>query len=202
MLKLVSDIYFIVGKHNMSEISKNILAIIGLGNPGLQFKKTRHNIGFMVLDQLVEQANNNLSSNSWVKQNNLEQMLVEINQQKVLLIKPQTFMNDSGKVINYLTKKGLKIENILVIHDELELPFGVLKFKQGGSAKGHNGLKSIISVLGDNFLRLRFGIDRPARSDSSMPVDKYVLGKFNSQEENSLVEKINQAIELIKTQIK
>ena len=181
----------------MHEIKQNILAIIGLGNPGSQFEKTRHNIGFRVLDQLVEQTNG-----SWSKQNNLEQATVELNQQKILLIKPQTFMNNSGQVINYLTKRGIKLENILVVHDELELPFGVLKFKQGGSAKGHNGLKSIMSVLGDNFLRLRFGIDRPARSDSSMPVDKYVLNKFSVQEENSLAEKINQAIELISQQIK
>lgn len=181
----------------MHEIKQNILAIIGLGNPGSQFEKTRHNIGFRVLDQLVEQTNG-----SWSKQNNLEQATVELNQQKILLIKPQTFMNNSGQVINYLTKRGIKLENILVVHDELELPFGVLKFKQGGSAKGHNGLKSIMSVLGDNFLRLRFGIDRPARSDSSMPVDKYVLSKFSTQEENSLAEKINQAILLISQQIK
>jgi len=181
----------------MHEIKQNILAIIGLGNPGSQFEKTRHNIGFRVLDQLVEQTNG-----SWSKQNNLEQATVELNQQKILLIKPQTFMNNSGQVINYLTKRGIKLENILVVHDELELPFGVLKFKQGGSAKGHNGLKSIMSVLGDNFLRLRFGIDRPARSDSSMPVDKYVLSKFSTQEENSLAEKINQAIFLISQQIK
>lgn len=183
----------------MSAIKQNILAIIGLGNPGTQFEKTRHNIGFRVLDQLNNNLNNN--NNNWARQNNLEQAVIEFNQQKILLIKPQTFMNNSGQVINYLTKQGIKIENILVVHDELELPFGVLKFKQGGSAKGHNGLKSIISILGDNFLRLRFGIDRPARSDSSMPVDKYVLSKFNPQEEASLAEKINQAAELILQQL-
>jgi PTH1 family peptidyl-tRNA hydrolase len=189
-------------KINMSELNQKIQAIIGLGNPGTQFEKTRHNIGFRVLDQLAAQVNNNLANNGWVKQNNLEQTTVEINQQKICLIKPQTFMNDSGKVISYLTKRGIKSENILVVHDELELPFGVLKLKQGGSAKGHNGLKSIIAALGDNFLRLRFGIDRPARSDSSLPVDKYVLGKFSAQEEASLAEKINQASELISQQIK
>ncbi|HLB93884.1 MAG TPA: aminoacyl-tRNA hydrolase [Candidatus Babeliales bacterium] len=180
----------------MSEPNQKIQAIIGLGNPGAQFEKTRHNIGFRVVDQLAAQ-----SGSSWSKQTNLEQAVIEINQQKICLIKPQTFMNDSGQVISYLTKRGIKSENILVVHDELELPFGVLKFKQGGSAKGHNGLKSIIAVLGDNFLRLRFGIDRPARSDSSIPVDKYVLAKFSAQEEILLPEKIDAAIELIRTQI-
>jgi len=154
----------------MSESLKNIKAIIGLGNPGTKFAHTRHNIGFMVLDLLAQQHGARWQTN--------EKMLfseINLNNNKILLIKPQTFMNSSGEVVPYLQKKGIKVENILVVHDELELPFGAIKFKIDGSAKGHNGLKSIISFCGSNFARLRIGIGRPEDRDS---VPDYVLQNF------------------------
>ena len=148
----------------------NIKAIIGLGNPGQKFFKTRHNIGFRVVDALAEKYNG-----TWQTQGNKEVAEVVINGHKVLLIKPQTFMNNSGEVITALTKKGIKADEILVVHDELELPFGTTKIKTGGSAKGHNGLKSIITYLGDAFHRLRVGISRPENRDA---VPDYVLEIF------------------------
>ena len=152
-----------------------IKAIIGLGNPGDRFYYTRHNIGFRVVDALCNKYNG-----TWRKLDKMEIAEIEINQKNILLIKPQTFMNSSGEVFPYLQKKGIKPENILVVHDELELPFGSIKFKLDGSAKGHNGLKSIMSFCGSNFYRLRVGISRP--TDREMVPD-YVLKKFDENED-------------------
>ncbi len=148
-----------------------IKAIIGLGNPGHRFTYTRHNIGFRVIDSFAEQQ-----FTAFKAQNNMEIAQINYNNQPLILIKPQTFMNSSGAVIPYLTKKGITAENILVIHDELELPFGKIALKKGGSHKGHNGLKSIIAALGNpDFWRLRIGISRP---DNREDVPDYVLEKF------------------------
>lgn len=153
------------------EIHTNIQAIIGLGNPGAKYQRNRHNIGFVIVDALAAAHNG-----AWKEQRNMELAAITINEKKVLLIKPQTFMNSSGDVIPYLQKQGITAENILVVHDELELPFGKMQLKVGGSAKGHNGLKSIIAACGPNFARLRFGIGRPEDRDE---VPDYVLRNFS-----------------------
>ena len=147
-----------------------IKAIIGLGNPGPKFEHTRHNIGFKSLDLLAKKY-----AAEWKKEGNKEICEILIHGKPILLIKPQTFMNNSGEIMPYLTKKGIKPEEILVVHDELELPFGSIKTKLGGSAKGHNGLKSIITYIGDLFHRLRIGIGRPENREA---VAEYVLSKF------------------------
>lgn len=168
-----------------------IKAIIGLGNPGHRFTYTRHNIGFRVIDVFAEQQ-----SAAFKEQNNMEIAQINYNNQALILIKPQTFMNSSGAVIPFLTKKGITAENILVIHDELELSFGKVTLKKGGSHKGHNGLKSIIAALGTpEFWRLRVGISRP---DSREDVPDYVLEKFRepASEIESIITKA--AIELEK----
>jgi peptidyl-tRNA hydrolase, PTH1 family len=165
-----------------------IKAIIGLGNPGPAYSTTRHNIGFLVVDALADQQ-----YGSWQLKNNMELCSITLNDHKLLLVKPMTYMNDSGKVLAYLAKQGIQQENILVVHDELELPFGQLKLKFDGSAKGHNGLKSIMALGGSNFLRLRFGIDRPADRNE---VPDYVLSKFR-ETKSQIDEKINLALEMI-----
>lgn len=165
-----------------------IRAIIGLGNPGPKYARNRHNIGFMILDELAEQL-----GASWQSKNNFEQALIEINGKSILLIKPQTFMNDSGKVLPFLTKQGIYEDAILVVHDELELPFGQIKMKVGGSAKGHNGLKSIIAHIGPEFARLRVGIGRP---DNREDVPDYVLQNF-SEGSDKVQEIIQEAIKQI-----
>lgn len=147
-------------------------AIIGLGNPGPKYEYTRHNIGFLILDALAQKIGAHISSKE-----NMELAHASINGRQVLLIKPQTFMNESGKVIPFLKKQGIKPEEILIIHDELELPEGVIKEKFGGSHKGHNGLKSIIGQIGPDFYRLRFGIGRPENKEE---VPNYVLQKFKA----------------------
>lgn len=166
-----------------------IKAIIGLGNPGQQYAKNRHSIGFRIADELIQKYNT-----SWRLTG--EMALAEIQvptptgQQTIIVIKPQTYMNSSGRVIPFLQKKGIKPEEILVIHDELEKEFGKLHIRQGGSARGHNGLKSLIVALGENFWRLRFGVGRPA---DKADVPNYVLTNFSSTEEATLPTLVEQA---------
>jgi len=156
-------------------MEKNIKAVIGLGNPGPKYQLNRHNIGFLVLDALADRQ-----GVQWEKKDSMELATVRIEDQSVLLIKPQTFMNDSGKIIPFLQKKGIKVENILVVHDELEKKFGSLAVRQGGSHRGHNGLRSLIATCGENFWRLRFGIGRPENKDE---VSDYVLSNFKEDSE-------------------
>ncbi len=151
-------------------MSINIKAIIGLGNPGPKFYNTRHNIGFKVVDRLCSKF-----AGTWNNLNKMETCEIKINDKNILLVKPQTFMNNSGEIIPYLKKQGIEAQNIVVVHDELEIPFGSVKIKSGGSSRGHNGLKSIISFYGPEFIRLRVGISRP---DNKEDVPDYVLEKF------------------------
>jgi len=148
-----------------------ILAVIGLGNPGVKYYANRHNIGFRVVDALAQRY-----GGQWLQKEIMDLATIQIGDKKFLLLKPQTFMNESGKVMPFLNKKGIKAENLLVIHDELEFPFGKIKIRFGGSARGHNGLRSIIEHVGKDFARLRFGIGRP--EDKKM-VGTYVLQNFS-----------------------
>jgi len=165
-----------------------IKAIIGLGNPGPKYYRNRHNIGFRIVDALAHRFNG-----IWDSKPDMEVTTANINGKNVFLIKPQTFMNSSGHVIPFLQKKGIKPENILVIHDELEFPFGKIRIRVGGSARGHNGLRSIIGYCGKDFLRLRFGVGRPEVKEM---VGQYVLQNFSESPEQ-VDELIDQAVDLI-----
>ncbi len=171
--------------------NRDIKAIIGLGNPGPRFVKHRHNIGFRVVDALVDRRAGN-----WKETGNMLLAQIEINGKPVLVIKPSTFMNSSGEVFSYLAKKGIKAENILVVHDELEKPFGSMAFKIDGSHRGHNGLRSLIDACGADFARLRFGIGRPERKED---VPDYVLSNFNPQEQEEIDTLIEHAASSIET---
>ncbi len=149
----------------------DIKVIIGLGNPGTKYYATRHNIGFRVVDALVESY-----AGQWRIKGDAEIALITLNDKQVQVVKPQTFMNDSGRVVSALLKTVHGVENILVVHDELEKAFGTVTLKVGGSHKGHNGLRSIIGVSGPDFVRLRCGIGRP---DDKNSVPDYVLSTFN-----------------------
>ena len=165
-----------------------ISVIIGLGNPGQQYYYNRHNIGFRVVDELARKH-----GGIWESKKNMETAEIVIHGKKILLVKPETFMNASGKVIPFLQKQGIKPENILVIHDELEKPFSKLAFKIGGSHRGHNGLRSIIAVCGPDFARLRFGVGRPESKDE---VGDYVLQNF-TQDSIEVEQRIGQALTMI-----
>lgn len=166
--------------------------IIGLGNPGKQYHYNRHNIGFLVLDALAEKHNA-----SWHKKGDYEYAEIEINGEKIILVKPQTFMNSSGKIIPGLLKQGIKAENLLVVHDELEKPFGVIQFRTGGSHRGHNGLRSIMQFCGPDFMRLRFGVGRPEKKEE---VAQYVLSNFDTRSEE-LENLINNAVDMIEKEL-
>jgi len=166
----------------------DIRAIIGLGNPGQKFERTRHNIGFIIADALADQCDV-----LWQSKPDMLVTEIRFDDKKVYLIKPITFMNNSGKVIPFLLKQGIKSENILVIHDELEKPFGKISIKQGGSARGHNGLRSIMGVCGPDFWRLRFGIGRPEHKDM---VGDYVLQNFN-EPESKLEQLVQDSVQMI-----
>ncbi len=151
-------------------------ALIGLGNPDPRLKNTRHNIGFSIIDALAASY-----GGQWQRKAVADVASITLHGQEILLFKPQTYMNNSGDVVPLLKKQGIAPHEVVVIHDELELPFGKLAFKQGGSAKGHNGLKSMIERWGTpEFARLRYGIGRPAQREF---VPDYVLQKFENTKE-------------------
>lgn len=150
--------------------------IVGLGNPGAQYSKTRHNIGFIAIDAIA----NHFSFPDFTSKFQGLLSQANINGKKVLLLKPQTFMNLSGRsVLECANFYKILPEQIIVIHDELDLELGRIKIKTGGSHAGHNGLKSIDQAVTPNYHRLRFGISRPKFGSAS----DYVLGNFRSEEE-------------------
>lgn len=160
--------------------------IVGLGNPEPKYNNTRHNIGFAVLDQIADKA-----GVTWLDKSKFKASVAEtqIAGEKVLLIKPNTYYNLSGEAVRAAIDfyKLSAAADVLVIHDELDLPFGTLRTRLSGSDAGNNGIKSIISHIGPSFARIRIGIasDRAEHQDAS----DYVLSRF-SKEEQSHIEKI------------
>ncbi|MFL1705927.1 aminoacyl-tRNA hydrolase [Campylobacter sp. MOP7] len=153
-----------------------MILIVGLGNPGSQYEKTRHNIGFMLVDLLKTEKFADVSSSKF--QGELFKF------SNLLLLKPQTFMNLSGNSVKAVND-FYKPERIIVIHDDLDLKLGTVKFKIGGSSGGHNGLKSIDSLIGSEYERVRIGI---GRSDKAS-VTSHVLGAF-IEDENECLQKV------------
>jgi len=166
--------------------------IVGLGNPGPQYRLTRHNFGFLVLEALAA-----ASQASWRNSNSSHGLLtkVTIESEECSLLMPTTFMNNSGIAVKALAaKKGIPVQDILVVTDDLDLSFGQLRLRPSGSAGGHNGLKSIIQELGDNqFARLRLGIDAPQHAST---VD-YVLENFTPVQKKALPDFINHALDCV-----
>ena len=152
--------------------------IVGLGNPGAEYKNTRHNIGFLSTDFIADK--NPINSSFETKFKSLF-TTVNIAGTKIGILKPQTFMNLSGQAV-ILAKNFYKIpiENIIVIHDDIDIAFAKIKTKTGGSAGGHNGLKSIDSNIGKDYFRIRIGVDRP--EDSRFEISDYVLSNFSKTE--------------------
>ena len=151
--------------------------IVGLGNPGSQYERTRHNIGFMVIDCLAERWNIKMNQSKF----NGLYGTGTVNGEKVVLLKPLTYMNLSGEAIAPLARfYKIDIKDIAVIYDDLDLPKGKIRLRQKGSAGGHNGMKSTIQQLGgDGFNRIRVGIGRP---EGRIPVPDYVLTNFKDDE--------------------
>ncbi len=172
-----------------------IKAIIGLGNPGATYARNRHSIGFGIINALAEKCNASWQSGELMEYATISLQNTEGTTHSILLIKPQTFMNNSGRILPFLQKKGIKPEQIMVLHDELEKSFGKVMVKFGGSHKGHNGLKSIMSMIGADFWHLAFGIGRPADKNE---VPSYVLSNFLPDEASRVPELIDQSLALLK----
>lgn len=148
-------------------------AIIGLGNPGTKYMKTKHNVGFMTVDEIADQKATSFNK----KQFEAEVAEYFENGEKILLIKPQTFMNESGRSVSPLMSYyNLQLKDVLVIYDDLDLSTGKIRLRTKGSAGGHNGVKSLISHLGTQEIqRIKVGIDRPLPGKD---VISHVLGTF------------------------
>ena len=167
--------------------------ITGLGNIGEQYAHTRHNIGFDILDAFAGESDTAFADKRYGFLANLK-----IKGKYFHLLKPSTFVNLSGNAVHYWMKKlSIPLENLLVIADDVALPFGVLRLRPGGGEAGHNGLFHISQILGTrNYARLRFGIGNEC--PKGMQVE-YVLGDFSDEEKNNLPERISKAVEIIKS---
>jgi len=170
--------------------SKKFL-VVGLGNIGSEYIMTRHNIGFEILDYLSNKENLSFETFKLA-----DKTILQKKGKKIFLIKPNTYMNLSGKSVKYwMNKEKIPIENLLVITDDLNLPFGKLRIRSKGSSGGHNGLKNIEEILGSqNYSRLRFGINN--REKNKNKVD-FVLNKWNEIEKKSLEDNLNISCEII-----
>ncbi|QKX02480.1 aminoacyl-tRNA hydrolase [Wolbachia endosymbiont of Dirofilaria (Dirofilaria) immitis] len=166
--------------------------VVGLGNPGSQYKLTYHNIGFLIIDAVCKYW----SFQPFSKKANYLVTSGIIDKNEVILLKPYSFMNNSGiPVARVRDCYKFLLDNVIVIHDDADLEFGRVKIKKGGSSAGHNGLKSIDSLIGNDYWRLRFGIGRP---DDQGSLADYVLSKFlNLDKVTFLVEKIAKNIHLV-----
>lgn len=167
--------------------------IAGLGNIGSEYHYTRHNIGFRVLDALAKASNTVFTDRRYGETSELK-----IKGKTLILLKPSTYMNLSGNAIRYwMQAEKIPVENLLVIVDDLALPFGSLRLKGKGSDAGHNGLKSIQSILGtQNYARLRFGIGNDFPKGGQVD---YVLGQFDDEEEKALPERFEMCEDIIKS---
>lgn len=165
------------------------LLIVGLGNPGNEYKNTRHNVGFMAIDSFAPKDAN------WKKEKNALIARIDMNGVNAILVKPQTFMNNSGDAVDALMNfYKIPLENIVVIHDDMDLKLGTLREKVGGSSAGHNGIKSIDNAIGREYRRIRIGIGHPRDFESMIEPADWVLGKFTSEQLKqikSVIESIN-----------
>jgi PTH1 family peptidyl-tRNA hydrolase len=167
------------------------MLIVGLGNPGAEYEGTRHNIGFAVVDALSARA----GGAQFRRRFHGDYAEAPIGGRSVGLLKPLTYMNDSGRSVQAAAAFYKRApEDVLVVHDELDLPFGELKLKVGGGDAGHRGLRSVTAALGPSYGRLRMGIGRPPPGFAGTPAD-FVLRAFASAEQAALSTMIERAVE-------
>ena len=169
-----------------------MLLVVGLGNPGIRYTATRHNVGFRFIDLLAKKAEIRLNDRR------AKAVLGQgcIAGHEVVLVKPRTFMNNSGEGVEYLLARfGGRPSELLVVYDEMALPTGRIRLRASGSHAGHNGIRSIISaVQTDGFPRLRIGVGQPSNSGESVP---HVLGKFSKEEEPLIAQAVQDAVSAV-----
>lgn len=164
--------------------------IAGLGNPGDKYKLNRHNVGFLVIDAITK----SLQTTNITNQNFKAEVKKNISN---IYAKPQTYMNDSGSsIINIVEYYNIENNNVIIVHDDLDLPFGTIKFKLGGGDGGHNGLRSIDSHIGKDYIRVRVGIGKPEHKSD---VANYVLSNFTKEELKVLEDIIPHTIKAIES---
>ena len=166
--------------------------IVGLGNIGPEYENTRHNIGFMILDAFAKASNVVFEDKRYGFVSEMR-----LRNKQLVLLKPSTFMNLSGNAVRYwLQKEKIENENLLVVVDDLALPFGSLRLKSKGSDAGHNGLKHIQDLIGQNYARLRFGIGNDFPRGAQV---NYVLDEFSDEEKKLLPERIETSVDIIRS---
>ena len=170
------------------------LLVAGLGNPGREYERTRHNAGWLVVDELARRQ-----GGSWRSKFSGSLAVVRLGERRLALLKPETYMNDSGRSVSAAARFfKVPAESILVVHDDVDLEPGRLQARRGGGLAGHNGLRSLAQDLGtQDFLRLRIGVGRPGRGDPR-PVADWVLSPFAPEEDvGALVARAADAVETI-----
>ena len=170
------------------------LLVAGLGNPGREYERTRHNVGWLVLDELARRH-----GGSWRSKFNGSLAEIRLDDSKLALLKPETYMNESGRSVAAAARFfKVPAESLLVVHDDVDLEPGRLQARAGGGLAGHNGLRSLAQALGtQDFLRLRIGVGRPGRGDRRSVAD-YVLAPFELEEDvGALVSRAADAVETI-----
>lgn len=159
--------------------------IVGLGNPGKKYQYTRHNIGYMAIENIISAQHNYKIKNKF--NSIIYEVIIDNN--KIILVKPETYMNNSGDSV-YQIANFYKInsKDIFVLHDELDIPFGKIRIKIGGGNAGHNGLKSITNKIDNNYIRVRLGIGHPGKKEM---VNGHVMGNFSGPEKDNLNQILN-----------
>ena len=178
-----------------------IRLIVGLGNPGAEYEQTRHNAGFWLVDNLA----NSLPNARLQRETGFNAMVAKtiIGGHQLWLLEPQTYMNRSGQSVGAIARfYKIQPDEVLVVHDELDLPPGAAKLKKGGSSGGHNGLKDITSVLGtQDYWRLRIGIGHPRTLNLNQPVADFVLHRPRREEQLLIDEAIEKALRIVPTAV-
>ena len=175
-----------------------MILIAGLGNPGPKFKNTRHNLGFMVLDKF----SNKNSFPDWEESRKINCLFTKkiIAEKEIELLKPLTYMNNSGRAIKLAVKKhNIKTKDIIIIHDDIDLDLGKIKIVKNRGAAGHKGIQSIINELGiKDFIRIRIGVKNQKIENKTQKTEDFVLKKFTREEEKILKEAIEKVVQAIK----
>ena len=181
--------------NNVQSKTKKFL-VVGLGNIGEKYEKTRHNIGFDIVDQLAVKLNSTFSSAKYG-----EVLKTKFAGKQIVLLKPNTFMNLSGKAVLYwLKKEKIDVSNLIIIVDDLNLDFGIYRLRKSGSDGGHNGLKDVANSLNSTtFTRLRFGIGNNYKKEKQVD---FVLSKWNSEESLKLKNHLDKNVEIILSSLK
>ncbi len=179
--------------------SQKTLLLVGLGNPGKEYDQTRHNVGFMCLDAFTETTGD---FTSWITKKDMHCQIAsaQLGSTRVIAIKPTTYMNDSGRAVAAVQQfYKIPASSTIVIHDELDIPFGQIKTKIGGGSAGHNGLKSIIAATDENFERIRIGINNEHRTKTDEK--DFVLKPFAKQETEHLNQLQKEVVNILNERI-